>query len=41
LDWILVGGDQLGVSLISELDPWPPVMCALTYSGLSAPSMMA
>jgi hypothetical protein len=26
---IFVGGDQLGVSLISEVDPCPPVMCAL------------
>ena len=32
---ILPTADQLGVSLISELDPCPPVMCALRYFGLS------
>jgi hypothetical protein len=32
---ILPVADQLGVSLISELDPCPPVMWALRYFGLS------
>lgn len=34
---VLVGGNQVGFSLISELDPCSPVMCALRYRGLRPP----
>ena len=37
---ILLGGDQVGVSLISELNPCPPVMWAVRYRGSPLVSKM-
>ena len=37
---LLSGGDQVGVSVISELNPCPPVIFAVRYIGLPSVSSM-
>ena len=37
---ILLGGDQVDSSVISELNPCPPVICAVRYRGLLSVSSM-